>query len=150
MDVTRPVPPCFKDKSMTQSFYDRISLFPNRNDLFFKDTRFVFWNGQCMSSGNVLVGYLISYVKRNYAVNFLNLELGPVLINVYNWKCHLLESYNYKSGRYDGIFPIRKGRPYSEDYMYCLFHLVCRLSISQRAAYESLNVISKLTKNCCS
>ena len=30
--------------------------------------------------------------------------------------------------------------------MYCLVDLVCRLSISQRAAYESLNVVSKLTK----
>lgn len=30
--------------------------------------------------------------------------------------------------------------------MYCLVDLVCRLSISQRAAYESLNVIRNLTK----
>ena len=71
--------------------------------------------------------------------------MGPVRINVYDWKCRLCQQDNYYSGRYDGIFPYRRTAAYSTDYMYCLVDLVCRLSISQRVAYESLNVVSKLT-----
>ena len=83
---------------------------------------------------------------REDAVTLLTLEMGPILMKVYDWKCNVCHKKNFYTGRHDGIFPTRKSVAYSTDYLYCLVDLVCRLSISQRTAYESLNVISKQTK----
>ena len=85
-------------------------------------------------------------MERKDPVTLLNLEFGPVLAKLYDWRCIKCTKTNCFSGRSDGIFPVRKHAAYSTEYLYCLLALFCRLGIFQRNAYLSLNIVGKLTK----
>ena len=146
MHVTRPVLPCSGEQQMTREMYDRINSFPHRDGIFFVDAQFVCKHIACPSRGCNLQHHEVEVRPRRNAVILVTLEMGPVRINVRDWRCLRCGKQNYYSGRADGIFPARKTSAYSTDYLYCLVDLVCRLSISQRTAYETLNVVSKLTK----
>ena len=144
LHVSRPLLPCKAEQVTLDELYNRIRSRQTADaPVVFKDALF-----HCKTDGcgeNIPYGE-IEYVERKDLVTLLTLECGPVLVKFHDWKCGRCNKQNCFSGHSDGIFPVRKHAAYSTDYLYCLLDLVCRLGLSQRNAYESLNIIGKLTK----
>ena len=144
LHVSRPLLPCNAEQITLDELCNRIrSRQEHDAPIVFKDALFHCRTDGC---GDNIPYDEIEYVERKDLVTLLTLEVGPVLVKFYDWKCRRCNKENCFSGHSDGIFPVRKHAAYSTDYLYCLLDLVCRLGLSQRIAYESLNVIGKLTK----
>ena len=141
LHLSRPILPCHGEHKLINKLYDRINQTPVTSPIDFKDAQFHCLNDGC---SNNIPRHEISFKARNCVTTLVTLEKGPVRAHFHDWRCLRCGKLNFYSGRSDGIFPVRKLSAYSTDFLYCLMDLSCRIGLSQRNAYEALNIVSNL------